>query len=60
MPLIAIGIIVILGTIAFIVLLAAQEHDKQQRKAKGLPPKKYHNISDSDVQSFCVIEHRRK
>lgn len=60
MPLIAIGIIVILATVAFIVLLAAQEHDKQTRKAKGLPPRKYHNVSDYDVKSYYVIEHHRK
>lgn len=44
--------------IAFVILLAVEQHDKTQRQANGLPARKYHDITDSDVTSVYTI-HRK-
>lgn len=54
---------VILGICAvFAIVMAAviwvEQRDKEQRKAKGLPAKKYHDINDYDVTTVYSI--RRK
>lgn len=46
----------------FIVLLAVEQHDKSERQRKGLPARKYHDITDYDVTTVYTIHHtdRRK
>lgn len=41
----------VLTVIAFIILLVCQQRDQEYRAANGLPPKKYHNVSDYDVNT---------
>ncbi len=55
---IGIFVIVILFTIAIIALLVIEDRDKRIRKEKGLPPKKYHDISDYDVTTVYTIRHK--
>lgn len=57
-PFVLIGIY-ILAIIGFIVMLAVEQHDKEERRRKGLPPKKYHDVNDYDVTTIYTIEHRR-
>ena len=45
---IAIGIIDTVMVIAVAVVLYAEEKDKQTRRAKGLPPRRYHDVTDYD------------
>lgn len=55
----------IIGLIAFlvavpvilIVVLAAQQHDKDTRAREGKPAKKYHSIVDQDVTTVYTIHH---
>lgn len=56
----------IIGLIAFlvavpvilIVVLAAQQHDKDKRRKEWLPSKKYHSIVDEDVTTVYTIQHK--
>ena len=43
-----IGIIDAILVIALIAKLYSEEKDKQTRRANGLPPKRYHDITDLD------------
>lgn len=45
--------------IAIVILLACEQHDKTTRQKNGLPPKKYHDITDYDVTTVYTIHHRR-
>lgn len=51
-----IGLVIL--PIAFVVLLAVEQHDKTQRQANGLPARKYHDITDSDVTTVYTIHHK--
>lgn len=53
-----IPIILIITVIAFIVLIGAEQHDKATRQQKGLPAKKYHDITDHDVTTVYTIHHK--
>ncbi len=43
-----VGIIDAILVIALIARLYSEEKDKQTRRANGLPPKRYHDITDLD------------
>ena len=43
-----VGIIDAILVIALIAKLYSEEKDKQTRRANGLPPKRYHDITDLD------------
>ena len=43
-----IGIIDAVAIIAIAAVLYSHEKDKQTRRANGLPPKRYHDITDLD------------
>lgn len=58
MNLFAIIIILFLLPTALIILFAYEHHDKQRRAKQGLPPKKYHDITDEDVTTICTIRHK--
>ena len=45
--------------VSLIILLAVEHHDKNKRQKKGLPPKKYHDITDYDVTTVHTIHDRR-
>lgn len=51
-----IGLVIL--PVAFIILLAVEQHDKTQRQANGLPARKYHDITDSDVTTVYTIHHK--
>lgn len=44
----------ILGVAVFVAWIAYENHDKASRKAKGLPPRKYHDINDYDVETVFI------
>lgn len=50
--------IVIVTVILFVVILAVEQHDKEKRKKNGLPPKKYHDITDYDITTIETIHHK--
>ena len=54
---IAILIILVLLVVAFIALLTHEQNDKEWRQKNGLPPKKYHDITDMDVTIVHSIHH---
>lgn len=54
------GIVALALIIGFIILLAVEQHDKENRQKQGLPPKKYHDITDYDVTTVYTIEHCKK
>ena len=43
-----IGIIAVVFAVVMIVVLYSEEKDKQYRRLSGLPPKRYHDITDLD------------
>ena len=43
-----VGIIDAILVIALIARLYSEEKDKQTRRANGLPPKRYHDVTDLD------------
>lgn len=55
---IAILIIVVLFVVVMAIRLAGEQYDKDTRVQNGLPPKKYHDITDQDVTTVYTI--RRK
>ncbi len=55
---IGIFVISVLFAIAIIALLVIEDRDKRIRKEEGLPPKKYHDISDYDVTTIYTIRHK--
>ena len=44
--------------IAVTALLAYEQRDKERRRAQGLPPKKYHDITDYDVTIIDTIRYK--
>ena len=56
------GIIVaLILTLFFVVWLAIEQHDKDTRAKNGLPPRKYHDITDCDVTTvYTIYTTRRK
>jgi len=56
--LIAIAVIVVALVVAFTILLAVEQHDKEKRQRLGLPAKKYHDITDMDVTTVYTIKHK--
>ena len=54
------GIIIggVILPIAFVILLAVEQRDKTTRQNNGLPPKKYHDITDQDVTIVHTIQHK--
>lgn len=55
-----IGMIALLVAVPviLIVVLAAQQHDKDRRQREGRPSKKYHSIVDQDVTTVYTIHHK--
>ena len=51
--------IVAVTVIAFIVLLSHEQNDKERRRRQGLPPKKYHDITDYDITTIETIRHKK-
>ncbi len=45
---VGIAIIVVAFVVGMIVLLYSEEKDRQYRRANGLPPKQYHDVTDLD------------
>ena len=43
-----IGIIAVVFAVVMIVVLYREDNDKQRRRLNGLPPKRYHDITDLD------------
>lgn len=56
--LIIIFAIVVITVIGFIIMLAAEQHDKETRERENLPKKKYHDITDYDVTTVYTIHHK--
>ena len=50
-----IGIIDAILVIAIIAKLYSEEKDKQTRRANGLPPKRYHDITDLDPTEMHLM-----
>lgn len=48
----------ILGAIALIIVLAVEQHDKETRAREGLPPRKYHDITDHDVTIIHTTQYK--
>ncbi len=53
-----VAIILVLMVNALTVLLYVEQRDKERRKAQGMPPKKYHDITDQDVFTVYTIKHK--
>lgn len=55
-----IGLIIggVILPIAFVILLAVEQHDKTTRQSNGLPARKYHDITDQDVTIVHTIQHK--
>ena len=55
-----VGIIIggVILPIAFVILLAVEQHDKTTRQNNGLPARKYHDITDQDVTIVHTIQHK--
>ena len=55
-----IGLIIggVILPIAFVILLAVEQHDKTARQNNGLPARKYHDITDQDVTTIHTIQHK--
>jgi len=60
MTLFIIAGIVALTVIAFIILLSHEQNDKDRRRRQGLPPKKYHDITDEDITVIETIRHVKR
>lgn len=45
--------------IALAVFFGLEQHDKAKRQRQGLPPKKYHDITDYDVTTVYTIHHHK-
>ena len=58
MPLIIITAVIVVAVIAFIVILYAEQRDKEYRRQKQLPARKYHDITDYDVTTVYTIRHK--
>ncbi len=58
MGLLGIIVVLFLLPLSLIVLFAYEHHDKQRREKQGLPPKKYHDITDEDVTTVYTIRHK--
>ena len=53
-------LVIILGAVAilvliWIVILYAEQRDKEYRQKNNLPAKKYHDITDEDVTTIYTI-----
>lgn len=49
------GVIAAIGFAVFMtIFLALEERDKQKRRREGLPPKRYHDITDREVVDVIV------
>ncbi len=55
-----VGIIIggVILTVAFVILLAVEQHDKTTRQNNGLPARKYHDITDQDVTIVHTIKQK--
>lgn len=51
-------VIAVIATIGFIILLVSEQRDKERREKQGLPPKKYHDITDYDIYTVYTIKHK--
>ncbi len=58
MELLAIIVILFFLPLALIVLLVHEHLDKQRREKQGLPPKKYHDITDEEVTTVYTIRYK--
>ena len=51
-----IGIITVILVVGMFVVLYCEEKDKSYRRESGLPPKRYHDITDCDsVDVYLLI-----
>lgn len=48
-----------LFVVFMVALLAWEDHDKRTRAEQGLPPKKYHDITDHDVTTVYTVRHKK-
>ena len=46
-----------IGIVLIVVWLAIEQYDKDSRARKGLPPRKYHDVTDQDVTTVYTIHH---
>ena len=46
--------------IALTIFYALEQHDKTERARQGLPPKKYHDLTDIDVTFTDTLGDRRR
>lgn len=53
-----IPVIVFVLVVIFACVLYVEQRDKENRRAKGLPPKKYHDITDYDVTTVYTIHYK--
>ena len=59
MPIIGGVIAAALFVVFMVALLAWEDHDKRTRAEQGLPPKKYHDITDHDVTTVYTVRHKK-
>lgn len=52
---VGIAIIVVAFVVGVIVLLYSEEKDRQYRRANGLPPKRYHDVTDLDPTELHLL-----
>ena len=58
MMLLIIGILDVIAVVLWIAILHAEGKDKEYRRANGLPPKRYHDVTDYDDLElhYLIIE----
>lgn len=54
-----IGIIAVVFAVVMIVVLYREDNDKQRRRLNGLPPKRYHDITDLDPMEMHLHDARK-
>ena len=48
----------IIGVALLVAIYAVEQFDKDRRREEGLPPKKYHDVTDQDVTTVYTIRHQ--
>lgn len=59
MPIIGGLIAAVLFVVLMVAILAWEDHDKRTREQQGLPPKKYHDITDHEVTTVYSIRNTK-
>ena len=52
-------IIGVIGIGIFVAWLAIEQHDKTSREKQGLPPRRYHDITDQEIETVYVHEFKK-